>query len=170
MMSPADVIRNRTRYYTHLYAIHGIPLPPDEFLSRANEIHAEALLSYDASRGASFSTYLWHRLGRLKDVAIAQQRHRHRHVVLDEATQCIRTGMDVLAAEDPCLDDLSEDALALVEHLLARGMRKGLRPSPRTVATRIGWELDRTEDAWEEVGVWFAHGGRPVFRAEFTCA
>lgn len=168
-MPVTDVIEHRARYYANLYNILGVPLPLEEFLSRGRELYAEALSTYDAEKGASFQTYLWHRLGRLKDVAVQEQRRMLRSTRFDGLELKLHAGMESLAAEDPCLDDLSEDALALVQHLIARGMRKGRRPSPRTVAARIGWERGRTEDAWEEVGVWVAHGGRPVFRAEFTC-
>lgn len=168
-MSADEVVTYRSRYYANLYNIMGVPLPLEEFLSRGRELYAEALGTYDEGRGASFQTYLWHRLGRLKDVAISEQRRILRSTPFDGLEQKLRSGMESLAAEDPCLDDLSADALALVQHLISRGMRKGLRPSARTVAARIGWEVDRAEDAWEEVGVWVAHGGRPVFRAEFTC-
>lgn len=163
------VIAHRASYYANLYNIMGVPLPLEEFLSRGWELYAEALGTYDADKGASLQTYLWHRLGRLKDVAVSEQRRILRSIPFDGLEQKLRSGMEALAAEDLCLDDLSADALALVRHLIERGMRKGLRPSARTVAARIGWDVDRTEDAWEEVGVWVAHGGRPVFRAEFTC-
>lgn len=168
-LSPADVIDRRSKYYACLYSIWGIPLPLEEFLSRGRELYVEALATYDDSKGASFQTYLWHRMGRLKDIAINEQRRILRSVPFDGLETKLRAGMEVLSAEELCLDDLSPDAAEMVEALLLRGMRKGLRPSARTMASRIGWEVDRAEDAWEEIGVWLAHGGRPVFRAEYQC-
>lgn len=160
------LIQSRSRYYAELYNIRGVPLPIEEFVSRGRELCAEAITAYSPDRGASFPTYLFHRLGRLKDVAVAEQRRMLREVRVDWAADCIQIGMETPDPDTLCLDDLGDDARELVEHLISRGMRRGIRPTARSSAKLLGWPVDRAEDAWEEAGVWIAHHGRYVSRTE----
>ncbi len=67
------------------------------------------------------------------------------------------------------LGDLSEDAQHLVGFLLERGMRRGAAPTASSIRKAIGWALPRTEDAWEEVGVWVKMNGKPYIQEEVTC-
>lgn len=164
--SVEHLIRSRSRYYANLYNVHGVPLPIEEFMSRGRQLCAEALTAYSPDRGASFPTYLFHRLGRLKDTAISEQKRVIREVSVDWATSTIQVGMETPDPEALCLDDLGNDARELVEHLISRGMRRGIRPSARSSAKALGWPVDRAEDAWEEAGVWIAHRGRYLSRAE----
>lgn len=164
-------IERRSMHYARAWNIDGVPLPIDEFISKGWEICAEALETYDPGRGAAFTSYLWHRLGKLKDTAEKEQRHLKATASRDTLLETVLVlGMASLAlAEGLFLDDLSPDARELVETLLARGLHRGRHPTARTMAIQLEWPLGRTEDAWEEAQCWVKFGGKPYNRREVQC-
>lgn len=164
-------IERRSMHYARAWSIDGVPLPIDEFLSRGWEICAEALETFDASREVPFTAYLHARLGRLKDVAEKEQRHLKATAPRDALLETVLVlGMESLAqSEGLFLDDLSGDARELVDYLLKRGVRRGVKPSVHALSTQLAWTLDRTEDAWEEAQCWVKFGGKPYIRREVQC-
>lgn len=164
-------IERRSMHYARAWNIDGAPLPIDEFISKGWEICAEAIQSYDPTRGAAFTTYLWNRLGKLRDVAEKEQRYHKATAPRDTLLESVLVlGMESLSAEEGLfLDDLSPDARELVDYLLVRGVRKGIKPTARSLSIQMEWSRERTEDAWEEAQVWVKFGGKPYNRREVQC-
>lgn len=165
-------IKRRAKAYAWAYSVNGYPMEIQELVSRGHEIAAEAIGTYDPKYGASFHTYLWHRLGRLKDTVATVQREflatRSRETLLETT---LVLGMDKIHEDEGLfLDDLGEDARQLVEYLLDRGIQRGIRPTARAISLRMRWTTERAEDAWEEAHCWIKSGGKPYIRRELQCA
>ena len=159
-------IKTRVKHYSQTWAYRGAPLPTEELESAAYTICAEALNTYDPTKGAAFNTYLWSQLGRLKHIAWQEQRRLHREAA--EIRDDMMVGMSSWEEPDGelLLDDLSPDAQEVAKCLLERGVRKGKAPGIKSTAFYMGWPIAQVEAAWEELTCWWRTGGIPDFRQD----
>lgn len=136
---------------------------PDDVRGEAYILFCIAAQRYDAQYGASFGTYLYHRLHHLSCICKDMRFNREIEFVQTNAPDKLRALFDQSMERLESALELSSDAQQVLDFILSwewdvPGGRKRL-PRLSLVANQFrheaNWSVPRTQKAWEEIKTWW---------------